>query len=86
MDFSTVNLEIPVYADLDKKLEALNQNGFKLYWIGIGNEDFLYDANRQLCRRMDVIKLKYTYHESSRGHLWCNWRQYLLLFAPQLFK
>ena len=86
VDFSTVNLEIPVYADLDKKLEALNQNGFKLYWIGIGNEDFLYDANRQLCRRMDVIKLKYTYHESSRGHLWCNWRQYLLLFAPQLFK
>ena len=86
VDFSTVNMNIPVYGDLDKKLEALNKNGFKLYWIGIGNEDFLYDANRQLCRRMDVIKLKYTYHESSRGHLWCNWRQYLLLFAPQLFK
>lgn len=86
VDFSTVNMDIPVYGDLDKKLEALNKDGFKLYWIGIGNEDFLYDANRQLCRRMDVIKLKYTYHESSRGHLWCNWRQYLLLFAPQLFK
>ena len=86
VDFSTVDLTIPVYADLDKKLDALNKTGFKLYWIGIGNEDFLYDANRQLCRRMDVIKLKYTYHESSRGHLWCNWRQYLLMFAPQLLK
>ena len=21
-----------------------------------------------------------------RGHLWCNWRQYSLLFIPQLFK
>lgn len=42
--------------------------------------------NKQLMERMNKDGLKYTFHESSRGHLWCNWRQYSLLFIPQLFK
>ncbi len=29
-----------VYADLDTTLEAQKNNGYKLYWIGIGKEDF----------------------------------------------
>lgn len=42
--------------------------------------------NKQLMERMDKDGLKYVFHESSRGHLWSNWRQYSLLFISKLFK
>ena len=42
----------PIYDDFDRKLDRQFAKHPALYWIGIGNEDFLYDANRQLCRRM----------------------------------
>lgn len=87
VDFTHVNMEaIPAYANLDGKLSKLAQSNPKLYWIACGNADQLMEYNKQLMERMDKDGLKYTFHESSRGHLWSNWRQYSLLFIPQLFK
>ena len=87
VDFSHLNMEeVPAYANLDAKLTKLAQGNPKLYWIACGNEDWLLPANKRLMERMDKDGLKYTFHESPRGHLWCNWRQYSLLFIPQLFK
>ena len=74
------------YNDEDAKLLRLQQTGYKLFWIGIGEDDFLYDVNTAFRKRLDEMDFKYTYHESSRGHIWANWRQYLLTFASQLFK
>jgi len=34
-----------VYDNIDGTLAAQKENGFKLYWIAIGKEDFLYKAN-----------------------------------------
>lgn len=34
---------------------------------------------------MDSLGMKYQYVESTRGHIWANWRAYLLQFAPMLF-
>ena len=86
LDMSNVDAAQPAYDDLDGKLKALQQAGYKLFWVAIGNEDFLYQANRDFCKRLDRLQFDYEYHESARGHLWSNWRQYLLLFAPRLFK
>ena len=87
VDFSHLDMEnIPPYANLDNKLTTLAKKSPKLYWIACGTDDFLMPANRQLMKRMDKDGLRYVFHESSRGHLWCNWRQYTLLFVPQLFK
>lgn len=87
VNFTGIKMEeIPAYANLDAKLAAQAKAGTKLYWIAIGNEDFLYDANKALKERMNKVGLKYVYHESTRGHLWSNWRQYSLEFIPQLFK
>jgi len=76
----------PVYADEDAKLLTLQKKGCRLFWIAIGSEDFLYEANREFREKLDSIGFRYEYTESSRGHLWCNWRQYLLSFAPRLFR
>ena len=73
----------PVYQNVDQKLKELR---LKLFWIAIGKDDFLYDVNTEFRGKLDDLGVPYEYLETSRGHLWCNWRQYLLQFAPKLFK
>jgi len=68
------------------KLEALNKSGFKLYWIGVGKDDFVYQGVITLRANLDKVGLKYVYRESTGGHTWANWRIYLSEFAPMLFK
>ncbi len=70
----------------DAKFEALKNSGYKLYWVGVGKEDFLYKSVQDLRTALDKHGLKYTYRESTGGHSWTNWRIYLSEFAPQLFR
>lgn len=86
VNFSKLNMQIPEYLDLDTKLSAFSNAGYKLYWIAVGNEDPLFQDNKALMARMDKIGFKYSFHESTRGHLWVNWREYMLQFVPMLFK
>ena len=86
LDWTGFNWDFPAYKNLDQKLENQKKAGYKLYWIGIGNADFLYKDNQAFMKKLDGMGFKYTYHESTRGHLWSNWRQYLLIFAQKLFK
>lgn len=86
VDFTGIDWNIPVYRDLDKKLAEQHKQGVKLYWIGMGKADRLYPFNLELMKRLDQAGTKYEYHESTRGHLWSNWRQYLLIYTPLLFK
>ncbi|MBL4561452.1 MAG: esterase [Labilibaculum sp.] len=75
-----------IYNDLDTKLFLLKENEYELYWIGCGNKDFLFNDVKKYLNRLDSLGLSYTYDESTRGHIWSNWRAYLLEFAPLLFK
>ena len=70
----------------DAKIEALKNSGYKLYWVGVGKDDFLYQSVVSLRALLDKHNFKYTYRESSGGHTWTNWRIYLSEFAPLLFK
>jgi enterochelin esterase family protein len=76
----------PIYADMDKKLQAQFDKQPKLYWIGIGSADFLYKANAVYRQRLDDHHFTYKYFETGEGHIWKNWRIYLSEFAPQLFR
>ena len=75
-----------VYQDIDGTLKAQMENGYKLYWIGIGKTDFLYNSNVQYKEKLEAMGMPFTYHESEGGHIWKNWRVYLSIFVPQLFK
>jgi enterochelin esterase-like enzyme len=70
----------------DVKIEALKKSGYKLYWIGCGKDDFVYQGVITLRNTLDKHNFKYTYRESTGGHTWANWRIYLSEFAPLLFK
>lgn len=74
-----------VYDNFDATLKAQKDNGYKLYWIGIGKTDFLYKSAVEYRAKLDQIGLKYTYVESEGGHTWRNWRVYLSQFTPLLF-
>ncbi|CAN5608844.1 esterase family protein [soil metagenome] len=58
----------------------------KLYWIGIGKDDFLYKTVTNLKGLYDEVGLKYTYRESDGSHTWKEWRLYLSELAPKFFK
>jgi enterochelin esterase-like enzyme len=68
------------------KLTALKNSGYKLYWIAVGKDDFVYKGVITLRETLDKVGLKYIYRESTGGHTWANWRIYLSEFAPMLFK
>lgn len=75
-----------VYRDIDGTLKTQMENGYKLYWIGMGKTDFLYDSGVQYRHKLDSMDMKYTYRESEGGHIWRNWRVYLSEFVPLLFE
>jgi len=75
-----------IYENLDATLETQMKNGYKLYWIGMGKTDFLYNDGKAYRARLDKIGMKYTYMESEGGHTWTNWRVYLSDFVPLLFQ
>ncbi len=76
----------PVYADSDGKLALQFSKAPKLYWIGIGSEDFLYKANEEYRCKLDGMGYPYTYYETGGGHTWRNWRIYLSEFVRLIFK
>lgn len=80
------DVKSPIYDDLEGKLKTQFAKKPALYWIGIGTTDFLYKANEDYRKMLDEKGYKYTYYETSEGHIWKNWRIYLTEFAPLLFQ
>ena len=76
----------PIYDNMNEKLAVLFGNNPKLYYIAIGKTDFLYEANVELRQRLDAAGYNYIYNECVGGHVWRNCWDYLLDFAPRLFK
>ncbi|WP_018621813.1 esterase [Spirosoma luteum] len=72
-----------------KYAKVLNDPSFnkgkKLFWVAIGKDDFVMDANKKTLALLDKHNIKYQYKETSGGHTWINWRQYLNEYVPLLF-
>ena len=75
-----------IYDDIESKLVTQFHLHPRLYWMGIGKDDFLYKDNAEFRKLLDKNRLRYTYHESAAGHEWANWRDYLVIFTQLLFK
>lgn len=80
------NAKSPVYDNLEEKLAVQFAKKPALYWIAIGDKDFLYKANCEYREMLDKKGYPYTYYETGEGHIWKNWRIYLTEFVPMLFK
>ena len=80
------NAKSPIYDNLEEKLAVQFAKKPALYWIAIGDKDFLYKANCEYREMLDKKGYPYTYYETGEGHIWKNWRIYLTEFVPMLFK
>jgi enterochelin esterase family protein len=78
----------PVYQNMDEKLKRQMDNGYELYWMGMGVDDMemIYKGNEAYRKKMDDLGMGYLYMETEGGHTWNNWRRYLSEFAQLIFK
>lgn len=77
--------DIPIYQNPMEKLRTQFSKKPALYWIAIGKEDFLYDANAEYVQLLETNRFRYEYFETGGGHTWYNWRFYLTEFLRRLF-
>lgn len=75
-----------IYDDIEGGLKRQFDQKPALYWIAIGDKDFLYEENRNFRALLDKGGYPYEYVESGGGHCWPNWRNYLTAFVQRLFK
>jgi enterochelin esterase family protein len=54
--------------------------------IRTGKEDFLIATTRSTIELLRKHAFSPAFVESEGGHTWLNWRDYLSVFAPQLFQ
>ena len=73
-------------AEYDAQMARLFNSKPKLFWIGIGKDDFLMQQNTDLRKYLDSKGYPYEYYENDGGHIWRNWRIYLTIFAQKIFK
>lgn len=78
--------DIPAYQEIPATLRVQMAHQPALYWIACGNSDFLWEENLSYRAQLDEMGFPYTFYESEGGHSWKNWRHYLTLFLPMLFR
>jgi enterochelin esterase family protein len=54
--------------------------------IYIGKEDTLYMSNVSFHQLLDQHQVKHVFTETEGAHVWWNWRDYLVDYAPRLFR
>jgi enterochelin esterase family protein len=74
-DFKTLFADA---AGSNKKLKVFN--------IYIGKEDTLYMSNVSFHQMLDQHQVKHVFTETDGAHVWWNWRDYLVDYAPRLFR
>ena len=72
--------------ELNNRLQGIKKAGYKLYWFGVGNTDFLYQSALSLDKALTDNGLEHTFFVTDGGHTWANWRNYLDTFSRLLFK
>jgi len=80
--------ESPVYTQFDADMAKQFAKGKapKLYFIACGKTDFVLPGVNALRSYMDQHNYPYVWRESEGGHIWRNWRNYLVEYSQKIFK
>lgn len=65
---------------------SLTNKRLKLFWIGVGREDFLYKVITEYLTVLDEKGIRHETFVSDGGHTWMNCKLYLSMIAQKLFK
>ena len=81
------DMDVPENEDLFSLAEICDANPNKpRIYMGVGTEDFLYDANRRLKEKFESLHFDYTYRESPGNHSWAFWDEYIQYVIRWLLK
>jgi enterochelin esterase-like enzyme len=67
------------------QLDEADKSGLRLAWFRTGKDDGLIRRTRETVDLLKKHGFKPVFDESTGGHTWINWRNYLKDFAPLLF-
>jgi enterochelin esterase family protein len=73
------------YKDAFADAAATNKR-LKQFFIYCGKKDTLFASNKSFHELLDKRQIKHTFVETEGAHVWWNWRDYLVDFAPRLFR
>lgn len=73
-------------SNTESRFLALKKSGYNKYWVACGKDDFVMESNKRLLETLKKLEMEHEYYESTGGHSWANWRNYLSKFAPMLFR
>lgn len=65
---------------------SLTNKRLKLFWIGVGKEDMLYNVITEYLKVLDEKGIKHETFITDGGHTWMNCKLYLATIAQKLFK
>ncbi|MDX1931775.1 MAG: alpha/beta hydrolase-fold protein [Capsulimonadales bacterium] len=66
--------------------DASLKKDLKLFWMGIGKDDFLLDTHNATVALYKKHGFDVVDHRTEGGHTWLIWRDYLIEFTPKLFR
>ena len=66
--------------------DAEMKKGLQLIWFATGEDDFLLETSRATVAMLKKYGFDVVYEETSGGHTWMNWRDYLYEFTQLLFQ
>jgi enterochelin esterase family protein len=66
--------------------DAELKKGLKVFWFATGSDDFLINTSKASVELFKKHAFNVDFKESTGGHTWINWREYLNEFAPKLFQ
>ncbi len=66
--------------------DASIKKGLKLLWFATGKDDFLLGSTKGTLELLKQHGFNPIYSETTGGHTWINWRNYLSEFVPKLFQ
>ncbi len=72
----------PLLATSSAKINA----SLKLFWIAIGEDDFLLQANKEFTGDLKAKGIKHEFYLTEGPHTWWVWHRYLRDFSQRLFK
>lgn len=70
----------------DQNFSKIKQAPYKLYWVGCGTEDHLFESVNELDKALTRYGMKHDYAVTPGAHTWSVWRNYINTFLPLLFK
>lgn len=67
-------------------LKPVKESGYKLIWIGAGENDMAFSSAKNIMETMDEMAMPYKYYNPQDGHNWRSWRRNLINMLPELFR